>query len=621
MRKTEKKEEELPLDTPHKQEKNTNKKEDHLLEDFLRCGGDKSLLKLLWFILKNNKIMLLSFVMVNIRSLSVIVMPKAQAKLTDSVALGNLPMIKKMFILSLSATLIYAFVKFLTEWLDNKVAYSMDNTLSTVLYDYVSNQDAAYKARMSSVKFSINANNLLRLSKVWQKLIKIFGLSLELILVIITLYFSGNFLTNLIILAFFSFYFLFFALTNKPHKAETLKNAQGWNNLMQTIINGFNFLNITNIFNRQNSMAEIFHRNRDNSIKARKNMFYIRLAIVSTVDISFVLLQYSIFACIIIAIYQGKLSLGFLTLFGILIHRSYHALKEILSEFKIFEDLTVAMEAMRNIFYRDITLSTEYINHSNKELVPLSQSKTFHINLNNLTVKVENLNERRNQIEETIINIDKLDIEQGHKYIVVGLSGCGKSSLANVLVGLWPYEGQFLLGGQDIKKMSLHDLRENITLISQETTLLPITMAKNISYANPEATEEEIENAAKMACIHDVIMSLPNQYQTIPQDSCFLSFGEIQRVALSRLFLSKAKIIILDESTSALDIPTELNIYANIAQFCADRTLIVIAHRMAVLQYFDNVIFMHEGKVVSTGSHKKLLKTNAQYKEFVKSTQ
>jgi ATP-binding cassette subfamily B protein len=620
MRRKKNSKEERKIDTPiavKQEEKNRN---DPLLNEFLIWRADRNLARLLLFMLKKNKIMFLNFLMINIKAMTVVIMPRAQARLTDSVVGGNIVVIKKMFALSIMAHLFYFTIKFFSEWLDNKVAYSMDKTLSTVLYSYIENQDAAYKARISPVKFGINLNNLLRLSKVWQKINKIFGLSVELIFVLITLYFSGNILTNLIISSFFLFYFIFFFLTNDPHRRETLNKARGWNNLTQTIINNFNFLNTINIFNRQDSMAKNFIKTRDNAIEANKIMFRIRLAITSTVDLSFIFLQYSIFACIIVAICQGKLSLGFLTLFGILIHRSYHAMKELLSEFKIFEDITVAMESMRNIFYRDIKGSTEYINNISNSLTSPLQNKKLDIDIKDLTVKVANLNERRNQIEETIIHIENLNIKEGQKYIVVGLSGCGKSSLANVLVGLWSYEGQFLLGGQDVKTMSLHDLREKITLVAQETTLLPISIAENIAYGNNSASQEDIENAAKMACIHDVIMSLPQQYQTIAQDSCFLSFGEIQRVALARLFLSRAKVIVLDESTSSLDIPTELNIYANIDQCCKDRTLIVIAHRMAVLKYISKVIFMHEGQVVATGTHRQLLKTNQQYREFIKST-
>ena len=594
----------------------TNNKMDLLLQDFLYCGGDKSVVRLLWFLFKHNKTLLLCFLLATIRSFGIVLMPKAYSTLTDSVASGNILIIKRMFFFTLSIKLVNYFLDILNEILDNKVIYSMDSTINSLMYSYISKQDAAYKARISSAKFSINTNNLLKFPIIWQRINSIFGLLLELMFVLIALFFSGSLVTNSLIFSFIIFYCFFFFFTKKVYNKATSKNAQGLNTLSQTIINCFNSLNSVNIFNRQKNMAEIFEKSRDYSIKARTIMFYIRLGLIRTLEFLFIILDYSILIFIIIFIYNGKLSIGALTFFGILMFRFYSTLQKILGTFTVLEDIAIAKEAMKNVFYRDMTASTEYINHCSKDLLPFVPSKSVDINLKNLSVRIQNLNERRNRVEETIISIDQLDIKHGHKYIVVGPSGCGKSSLANVLVGLWCYEGQFLLAGQDVKTMSLDNLRKNVTLISQETTLLPITMAENIAYANPEATEEEIENAAKMACIHDVIMSLPNQYQTIPQDSCFLSFGEIQRVALSRLFLSKAKIIILDESTSALDIPTELNIYANIAKFCADRTLIVIAHRMAVLKYFDNVIFMNEGRVIASDSHKKLLKNHPQYREF-----
>jgi len=211
-----------------------------------------------------------------------------------------------------------------------------------------------------------------------------------------------------------------------------------------------------------------------------------------------------------------------------------------------------------------------------------------------------------------------LAIEPGQKVGLVGRSGAGKSTLVKLL--LRNYEltgGALLIDGQDISHVTQDSLRENIAVVPQEPALFHRTIKENIQYGRLDATEEEIVEAAKLAQAHEFIASLPLGYDTlVGERGVKLSGGERQRVALARVVLSRAKILVLDEATSSLDSESEAAIQKALHELMQGKTVVAIAHRLSTLREMDRILVLDEGKIVEDGTHEALLKKKGLYSEL-----
>jgi subfamily B ATP-binding cassette protein MsbA len=201
---------------------------------------------------------------------------------------------------------------------------------------------------------------------------------------------------------------------------------------------------------------------------------------------------------------------------------------------------------------------------------------------------------------------------------LVGESGGGKSTLTKLLPRFHdPISGAVLWDGVDLRKVRLASLRKQIALVTQETVLFNDTVLHNISYGKPEATQAEVEAAAKIAFAHDFIMELPHGYQTIVGErGVFLSGGQRQRLAIARSLLVDAPLLILDEATSALDAESERFVQQAIANLVRNRTTLVIAHRLSTVRRADKIVVMEAGRIIETGSHEELLARGGQYRKL-----
>lgn len=209
-------------------------------------------------------------------------------------------------------------------------------------------------------------------------------------------------------------------------------------------------------------------------------------------------------------------------------------------------------------------------------------------------------------------------IDEGRTVAVVGPSGAGKSTLSRLLYRFYDtQEGSIFIDGQDITQVTQASLRNTIGIVPQDTVLFNDTIRYNIRYGNPQATDEEVENAAKLSSIHEFIMSLPQGYEArVGERGLKLSGGEKQRVAIARTVLKNPKILVLDEATSALDIKTEREIQAALDDVARNRTTLVIAHRLSTIVNADEILVLSAGEIIERGSHLALVKAKGTYAEM-----
>ena len=219
------------------------------------------------------------------------------------------------------------------------------------------------------------------------------------------------------------------------------------------------------------------------------------------------------------------------------------------------------------------------------------------------------------QPDRMIIKNLSFHLAKGKSLAIVGPTGAGKSTISKLLFRFYdPYSGEILINNENIKNFKQNSLRQSIGIVPQDTVLFNDTIYYNISYGNPEASHEEIINAAKIAGIHDFIESIPNKYETIVGERGLkLSGGEKQRVAIARTVLKNPSIYFFDEATSALDSTTEKEIIENLDNISKGKTTLIIAHRLSTVSNADNIIVLDNGKIIEEGNHSTLLSKKGLY--------
>ncbi|MBN2468578.1 MAG: ABC transporter ATP-binding protein [Deltaproteobacteria bacterium] len=222
--------------------------------------------------------------------------------------------------------------------------------------------------------------------------------------------------------------------------------------------------------------------------------------------------------------------------------------------------------------------------------------------------------------DDLVLKNINLAVKAGQIVALVGPSGAGKTTLVNLLPRFHDVsEGRVFIDNNDIRTLSLRSLRGNIGLVTQQTILFNDTIRYNISYGNPEKTEEEIISAARAANAHDFIQKLPQGYDTIiGEQGVKISGGEKQRLTIARAILKNAPILILDEATSSLDSESELAVQEALENLMVNRTTIVIAHRLSTIKKASKIVVLSHGKMLGEGRHEELLQSNLVYKKLYK---
>lgn len=242
-----------------------------------------------------------------------------------------------------------------------------------------------------------------------------------------------------------------------------------------------------------------------------------------------------------------------------------------------------------------------------KELAPLEHG-----------IRLEKVSFSYQKGEPVIRELD-LEIRKGEMLALIGPSGSGKSTIANLLMRFFDVDGgRILLDGRDIREVSKEQLRSKISVVTQDSILFNDSVRNNIALGRPDATEEEIIEAARIAFAHDFIRELPEGYETrIGDGGGKLSGGQKQRISIARAVLKNSPILILDEATSALDTESEKYVQLALEKMMEDRTSVVIAHRLSTIQKADTIAVMEKGRIVELGNHTELMGKDSQYKRLV----
>ena len=246
------------------------------------------------------------------------------------------------------------------------------------------------------------------------------------------------------------------------------------------------------------------------------------------------------------------------------------------------------------------------------------KSNAKDLKLNEGTIKFENVNFRYPNTQKNILNSINLIFSGKKMTALVGHSGAGKSTILNLMPRFYDIEsGDIKIDNQSIYDSSIYSLRKNISLVSQDTTLFDDTIRNNINYADLNASEDEIQQAANFSYANEFIEKLPEKYDTlIGENGIRLSGGEKQRLSIARAILKKSPIILLDEATSSLDAETEDKIQKAINFLTKGRTTIVIAHRLSTILNSDKIYVIDNGSIDGEGKHNDLIETSSVYKNF-----
>jgi subfamily B ATP-binding cassette protein MsbA len=236
----------------------------------------------------------------------------------------------------------------------------------------------------------------------------------------------------------------------------------------------------------------------------------------------------------------------------------------------------------------------------------------------NEKIEIRNVSFRYGKRNKDILRSIELEIPKGSTVALVGESGGGKSSLIKLIQRLYdPTSGSITWDGTDLRNAKISSLRGEIGLVTQETVLFNDTVRYNISYGEPDATDEDIRDAARTAYADNFIAELPDGYDTIVGErGVFLSGGQRQRIAIARAVLKNAPVLILDEATSALDTESESLIQKALGNLMRDKTSIVIAHRLSTIRQADKIVVMEKGEIVESGTHQELLSRHGKYRKL-----
>lgn len=359
----------------------------------------------------------------------------------------------------------------------------------------------------------------------------------------------------------------------------------------------FNYNEIaSNTFNKKNSELYNF---------GYKAQFYSSLTNPSTRFVSNI--SYIIIAILgIIFCKNGSLTIGNISTFLIYTNLFTRPFNEITS---VFSEIQTAIAASKRIL--------NFINTTATTTLPLLSNKKLEVKPN-YPIEFKNVN--FSYTDKPFIKDFNLYIPSGKSIAIVGKTGSGKTTIINLLNRFYEINnGKILIDNTNIKDININDLRKNIGMVLQDTKIFQNTIKENIAYGKPNASMEEITQAAKLAFANSFIEKLPNGYDTYISNSDMLSEGEVQLLNIARIMLIKPPILILDEATSNIDLLTEEMIKKAILKLTENSTSIIIAHRLSTIRNCDFIVFIEDGNIVEIGTHDELISKKGSYYNMYKS--
>ena len=366
-----------------------------------------------------------------------------------------------------------------------------------------------------------------------------------------------------------------------------------------TIENSISGVRVTKSFGNKSYEMEkfdksngIFKKAREHAYKAMAEYFSGMFFLVDMLEL-IVLIAAGYFT------YLGKINVGDFAAYLLYIKMFLQPIRKLINFNEMFQNGMSGFERYEEI-----------MNEENEKEIPNAKELKDvkgKITIKDVTFRYDN--------KESILENFNLDIEAGKMVALVGPSGGGKTTICNLIPRFYDYEsGQIFIDDVDISTVTLKSLRENIGIVQQDVFLFTGTIKENIMYGNPNATDEEVIEAAKNACLHDFIMGLEDGYDTfIGERGVKLSGGQKQRISITRVFLKNPAILILDEATSALDNVTEYEIQKALEELSKDRTTLVVAHRLSTVKNSDEIVVLTDKGIEERGTHEELIKLGGVY--------
>ena len=348
--------------------------------------------------------------------------------------------------------------------------------------------------------------------------------------------------------------------------------------------------------------------------KASQNIYNIFVKAEKNILYNSPLMQFTVYTCILLISWVGAKMIVASTLttgeLMSLLTYCMNILSSLMMLSMVFVMITMSMASIRRV---SEVLNEESEIHNPEN--PLMEMKDGSIEFKNVCFSYSNDKEK-----EVLKNID-LNIKSGETIGIIGGTGSAKTSLVNLISRLYDVtEGEMIVGGENVKAYDLDTLRNQVSVVLQNNVLFSGTILDNLRWGNPQATEEECKEACKLACADEFVERFPDGYNTfIEQGGTNVSGGQKQRLCIARALLKKPRILILDDSTSAVDTATDAKIRSAFREEIPDTTKLIIAQRISSVQDADRIIVMEDGKVNGFGTHEELLETNEIYSEVYES--